>query len=897
MKSARLIASPLGVKLFYANFDSHKPFVCFHPVVSFSCRGLTNQEGQSITRKVARPTARRVRPAEESFADALDEELTTGGILTAKSQRDPLKNLPSSQDLQSHPPDAIQGEISSIVCTGVNAMPADNLFQESSSSLRGEGLLPNIERIQERQQWLHQLPLERFLDRLLNYLRSTSNKQLVDEEEEDTLFPVVIKRIKEFSVSQLLEIVSVLYARSTLLSYGIQLNDMVRDRIAAVASEAAKKRRSQTSDATNTKESNEEDLLFVDEEAEQKRLQAEDPILYDAENQITPEIVLQSLLVMSQSIRRKRDLPFFQMMGAYFAFFINHYRDSHDLVRVLTAFSRAKILPPKNFLGMMSRRFPVLCKNVPLETLPSYRAMVNFSKMKHEHMNIYRFLSDNILSTIEANVTESKAQMFIAQRKRKETSKEEVPSSTTSDGEKNAENCSGLPTPPTFTSHVEAADIKTQFQRMVGMKPSMFTKWLFILSKNGAPFQQYLRPLVEPIVIPMLSHFPPPSFSRLLTAIGHFKCDDAELLVPIIDFMCKGHPSHQLVSKKSDSVEQRIAATGRVYCPTRADLFVLLNMFCREGVSLPSNIHEFFQFCGDVFLESTLVFSNSSSMLKKLPDTSPFFKNEDHVFVLRPGDMCSIARYTAMLQRRVDISLESLAPLTALMGHFARRLLGLLQFRVVSLHQIDDFTDLCRQQIYPDEDGSLEKLMAKRSELAPFVDEDGMIEELDGSMLDIDVRETFFKIVMVNDAYRYIAYRPLPGSLQVDFRDALTKISALDMIQAVDLYEQCFPTALKPPTRLLLTRSFLAKFSKDGEEVLSDDGTELILRPPMHQFVTKADLESFVQLLQRTSMSVRSSPDLRKFIQVKATKLGLEKLYTSYIALSHDNTREERMEL
>eukprot|EP00796_Vickermania_ingenoplastis_P003657 gene3657-2591_t len=837
----------------------------------------------------SRPAPRRVKPADEEFADAFDED--TSAPQASHFRHDPFVGVPTgtalfSQDGGEEPVNAGGQQQWSKDPNEASTEWVDGDGEESVSVRDGDGLLPNEERILERREMFRaeNCSLSRLLDRTMNYLRSTHNEKLVDAEEEDVLFPVIKERFKEFSVDQLLEIVSCLHARSTLVRYGTEFNDLVRDRIAVIASTAAKQRQSAVQNAAASEAQSgtvsEDEPLFVDEAEEQKRIAEEDPILSKAAEQMTPDTVLRSLLVMGMSARRKRDLAFFHTLGAYFAFYINHYKDPHDLVRVLTAFARAKILPPKSFLLMLSRRFPVLCKTNELETLPCYRAMVNFSKMGHDQMNIYRFLSDSMLSTIESNITERKRQLRLAQlrqQKEQEDSKENVARSegkveSPSDGQMVDGSTEGL----LSATKEDSTLIKSRFHDMVGVRPSMFTKWLLILSRNGAPFQQYLRPFIQPIIVPMLGHFPSPSFTRLLSAISYFKCDDADLLEPILDFMCDGAGSGNSESEEAEKRE-----VERSYCPTRADLFVLLTMFSREGTTLPGNTSKFFKYCGDVFLESSLAMPiGSPAEVKK---KKRIFKGQDEQFVLRPGDMCSIARHLVQLQRRVEIPLEDLAPLRDLMGHFVRRLHALLQLGVVSVLQVDDFADLCRQQLYADEDGSLEKLMALRRELAPFVDEDGMVEEEEaGPALDIDVKETFFKIVLVNDAYRYIAYRPLPGALQVDFREALTKISALDMLEAVDLYERCFPTALKPPVRLLLSRSFQAKFSKDGEEVMSEDGSELILRQPPEQLVTRKDLEHFVELIGRTPMSgIRESPDIQKFVEMKAQRLGLKELLKS----------------
>lgn len=813
---------------------------CGHAAAPAVCLRHSTEDGLKAPRKP--PTARRVKPSDDFFADAFDDADTA-----VSPRKDPLIGVPEEVFRAAANPPPEHSEI----------IEGSEETELSGNSAEAEmGSEPCEAHIEEKRQFMREQTTERLIEHTMNYLRSTNNSQLVDEDEEDVLFPVVAERYKQCTVDQLLDVVAMLQARSTLARYGTQMSDLVRDRIVVLATRAVKLRKS-AAQTPEDGDSGASDSLFVSEEEEGQRLAAEDPILADAAKQITPDTVLRSLLVMSTSARRKRDLDFFHVMGAYFAFYVNHYKDPHDLVKVLTALARAKILPPKSFLNMLGRRFPVLCKNEPLETLPSYRAMVNFSKMGHEHMNIYRFLSNHMLSLIESSITEQKRIAKVSLRRAAEAEETAAAKDAVKDGATQSTDMRSVPT-------------KVRFHEMVGVKPSMFTKWLFILAKNGAPHQQYLRPLVRDVILPMLPYFPPPSFTRLLSSLNHFKCDDTDVLEPVIDFMCGS-------GKSGDpSLEQD---GGRTYCPTRADLFVILTMLGRDGTALPSNVGKYLGYCGDVFLQSSLTMQNADPTKSKASkeDVEKVVCELDvHQFVLRPGDMCSIARHLVQLQRRVEIPLEDLEPMMMLMGHFARRLLALMELGVVSTLQVDDFVDLCKQQHYADVDGSLERLAEKRRDAAGSVDEDGMPMDED-SALDIDVRETFFKIVLVNDAYRYVSYRPLPGALQVDFREALTKVSATDLMEAIDLYERCFPTALKPPVRLLLTRSFVAKFCKDGEEVISPDGSELVLRPPTQQFLTRKDLLRLVELVRRTTLEgIQQSSDLRAFLSVKANRLGLE---------------------
>nr|CCC50152.1 conserved hypothetical protein [Trypanosoma vivax Y486] len=734
----------------------------------------------------------------------------------------------------------------------------------------------------ERQTHARSLTTSELVDVMVLYLRATVNPRLVSAEDEHVLFPVVQERLSEFHVEQLLDIVECHWARSTLVRYGTEFKDMVRDRIALIASAAAKGL-SQTrpqdragNGASNVDKATDVDNVDDDCEGptsavythEVDRKEGMDAIILHAVEEMSASTVLRCIVVMGMSAgRRKRDLQFFQALGVFLVHHINHYKDPHDLVRVLTAFARAKIVPSRRFLALLGRRFAVLNKRKPLGALPSYRALVNFFKMGHDQMNSFRFLADCIFATIDANVKAEKKHQRLVELQRERGSSASSPHATgavsspdgscsevtdasltptkaescNDKGHKGALTSAQLPNgavpllggdlDPQLVSNLRARE---RFKRITELKPSMFTKLLLVLARFGAPHQQYLRPTTVPLILPTLRAFPPPSFSRLLRAMCLFKTSDLDLIEPIIDFI-------------ADDLGAAVAL------PT--DVLRVVRLISPPDVPVPRNLTKLVALCETVYSSAGPESASLSSL---------------SVNCIRPGDMCALAVVLLKVQMKEDIPLDALDPLTRLMELFAKRMLTLMKLGIVSLTHIDIFTDLCRQQQHPDASGSIAQLCAERRR----------VNDLDGdeeyySRIDIDVRETFHKIMIVNDFNTYGQYRPTPGVLQVDFKQALTEVSAFDVLEAAHLFALAFPNAMKPTVERHLSRSIIAKLSGGGEEVITPENT-VVLRPPRELLLTRADLTKFVELLQQTPLRrVRESAVVWKFIEEKATRLKM----------------------
>lgn len=725
----------------------------------------------------------------------------------------------------------------------------EEAFSDASAELSPQA----VARLRARQAMLYAASAEELVDTVTSYLRATENVRLVSAEEEHALFPVLLDRLQELRVEQLLDVAAGPYARSTLVRYGALLNDLIRDRIAAIATAAAASaRHMQTTTGVNEEESG---PVYAEEAAALAAAKAQDPVLADALAEMNAANTLRCILVMGMSGgRRKRDLPFFQALGIFFVHHINAYKDPHDLVRVLTAFARAKIVPPKSFVAVISRRLPVLSKRQPLEPLPCYRAMSNYSRAGFDQMNGYRFLADCMCERMAERLTEEKRQRRLAELRA---------AAASADATSTVAGRAASPAVLAQQSAATAALAKERLRHITGLKPSMFTRWLYVLARFGAPHQQYLRPFTDTLIAPMLPFFPPPSFSRLLAAVDRFRSTDVELLEALTTYMVK-----------------ELGPQGRL---VRNDVLLLLTILAREDTPVPANVDDFLRVSCEAFLDAATPCPTVATTLSLAEEVGQQLQQQQRQstsdFVLRPTDMCRVATVLRHLQAKPEIPLEATAPFAPLMDQLAVRFLELLDLGVVSLRHVDAFLDACQHQQHPDATGVVQRLVAQRCRVEDAASVDEVSQDGDySSRLDIDVRETFHKIQALNDSNVYHGYRPLPGPMQVDFRAALVEVSALDLLEAVDLFARVCPGALRPAPALLLSRSLLAKLGGNGEEVQVDE-RYLELRPPRALLLTKEDLTRFTALLARTPLErVRTAPAAWAFVREKAQRLRVEEV-------------------
>ena len=677
------------------------------------------------------------------------------------------------------------------------------------------------------------LPADQLVEAVCAYLRATENVRLVNPEDERQLFPVLLLRLDEVPIQLLLAVVASHWTRSTLVRYGIAFKDQVRDFIASKAAA------------------------------------------------LRPEEILDAIVVMGISAgRRKRDLDFFQMLGTLFAEHINQFRDPHDLVKVLTAFNRAKIVPPDSFLAMIGRRFPILNKKMPMQPLAAFRAFVNLKRMGHEQLNPFRFLADRIMESIQENV---KREMIAEKLRQQQIQHQADARSVQEEGGDDG---------------VVQAAAKAKYVRLAGLKLSQVTKLLYILSLSGAPHQQYLRPLIKPLLAPALPHLPPPSLSRLLKAMARFNTNDRDLIVPCI----------KEVLDRSRAAEQR----GEMII--LQDLLELLNLLRSPEAPLLLALNTTGTNANVASHQSTA--EAGSSLFKSLLELVAYVSEKD--LRLRPADMLSITSSLVAIRDKAiaaadEAELLSPAPsgaevedqkteasgttkaasgdaakpedeiqvlLKRIISSFAKRMNELLDLGVLSLTHAEILEDICKVNKITDS-AEVAELKASRRRINHEVGDDEY-----SAMIDIDVRETFHKMLLVNNWNTYGSFKPLPGILQVDFRQALTEVSAETVLSASHLFEQAFPGHMTLALQRAMSRAFLQKIGEEGEEVLSDDRLQIVLRPPVPLLFSKEALPRFANLLVATPLArVKKSTMVWQLVLEKATRLKLGKV--EKIAVEH----------
>jgi len=298
-----------------------------------------------------------------------DEDDIVGSVVTPTTEQTPL--VTAMHKTAEHPETAPaeEGEDDAAApTTAADTTDTQATTNNGDSMAELRGLVENSPYSRD--------PLDDVIEAAMTYNRATTNPNLINPDIEDALFPILLVRFDEFTITPLLDLVETPWCHSCNVRYGRTLKDMVRDRI-----------------ATNP-------------------------------SALTSPEVLRAFITMGMSAgRRKRDLAFFQLLGTMFVQHVNSYKDPNDIVRVLTACARAKIVPPDSFLALCGRRLPVLSKKQPLRPLACYCAFVNMQKFGHENLNPFRFLADRVFEGISAHL---KAEL-VAYRKQLARDQEQQP--------------------------------------------------------------------------------------------------------------------------------------------------------------------------------------------------------------------------------------------------------------------------------------------------------------------------------------------------------------------------------------------------------------------------------------------------------------------------------------
>lgn len=672
-------------------------------------------------------------------------------------------------------------------------VPIDPLLANEAGEAAGDGEAQFTEEVIEVVQsaidpYYAEIPMEQLVDAVVAYLRTCENPKLVDEEEEGQVFPALLSRIDDCPIPLLLDVVECNWRRSTMDRYGTVLKDLVRDRI-----------------------------------------------LQDAE-ELTPELLLRSIIVMGISAgRRKRDLDFFKTLGKLFVTNINSYKDPNDLVRVMTAFNRAKIVPPNSFLALMGRRFPVLNKRHPLRALPAYRVFSNLYRMGHDQMNPFRYLADRMFETITANLKKEKIRLKKLERAEKagdtekiEATKKEIErervdamqklAAETKEEDYQKGAAEALAEEQWGGSEHGAQAVRRRFLELSEVRPIHLTKMLIVLARFGAPHQQYFRPLLAPLIIPSIPHFPPPSLSRIIRAIRLFKTTDEIIYKAVIDQLIALGPKQAVMS----------------------DVLEVLRALAHIEAPVPSNTEAFMMLCYEIFTDEAR---------------------------LRARDMCLVSSDLLLFSKKEDVTIPALDTMMKLVEVFAKRMTYLMDIGVLSLTHAEILEDISRQLKHKDESGAIAAMREKRREVNKIGDDEYYM------MIDIDVRETYFKIQLVDNFNTYGPWRPVPGLLQVDFKQALTNVRVDFVLEAVHLYEQSYPEQLRITVKRLLSKAILMKMSDEGEDVIVNG--EIVVRPNAPVGFAAPTVRKFANMLKVTPLKrVRRSPITWKFLLEKAVAVN-----------------------
>eukprot|EP00743_Colponemidia_sp_Colp-15_P017294 GILK01021345.1.p1 GENE.GILK01021345.1~~GILK01021345.1.p1 ORF type:complete len:328 (-),score=46.82 GILK01021345.1:31-1014(-) len=236
---------------------------------------------------------------------------------------------------------------------------------------------------------------------------------------------------------------------------------------------------------------------------------------------------------------------------------------------------------------------------------------------------------------------------------------------------------------------------------------------------------------------------------------------------------------------------------------------------------------------------------------------------------LRARDMCLVASDLLLFSKKEDVTVPALETMMKLVEVFAKRMTYLMDIGVLSLTHSEILEDISRQLKHKDESGAIAAMREKRREVNKMGDDEYYM------LIDIDVRETYFKIQLVDNFNTYGPWRPIPGLLQVDFKQALTSVRVDFILEAVHLYEQSYPEQLRITVKRLLSKAILMKMSDEGEEVVVEG--EIVMRPNAPIGFSAATVKKFANMLKVTPLKrVRRSPITWKFLLEKAIAVSDE---------------------
>lgn len=683
-------------------------------------------------------------------------------------------------------------------------------------------------------EWQRCTPQE-LVRRTMLYLSTCRAPTLIDEASEAAMFPTLVSRAHEVSVSELLDIIEVRWPEDTRERHFEAFSEAVRTRILGevAAFEAAHQAKQ---GAARGWLSEDADPAFADPAA---------GVTAPAELNMSALLIARCIVVVGLRGRRRRDLDLFRALGHALSLVVNDIRDPHTLCYVLIAFQSSRIRPPDAFLGMVGRRLPVLNKTFPMAPLPAYRALCFYDRSGYEMMNPYRFLADRIMAGIKSELQrEGGGDGFIEPRvvtpmggrpRSREGADEEsddlddadfaILSSLRGDTEpgpvfETSRPPAPAPTPqpspaavPTDAAPVAAGSSEQQESREGEQKrgeEAILDAAVPAYASAGTvpPNPQDIAAAFERETPPdstlakiaekrqararflRVVQLKPPQLTKMLKILGsrqaprqqYLRPIATELLVPSVEHFNPPSFSRLISSMKAFQSEEAglIEKIISVMCergPTQvplSDVLDMLHLLSRPTTPL-ANADKFFVFCREVFADGTR---------------------------LRPRDMLGIVGDLLLIRKlKFDEEhggdTEAYRSLVAVVDAFAERMASFLDLGLVEPPYADGLLDMCAQ-LRPDATeptpavGRL--LDAKQAALR---DGDDAYHEL----VAVSVRECFLRIQSMNATMTHRGYQPLSAKVMQEFKALLDYMRADTVLEAVHLYEQAYPGALSVPVK------------------------------------------------------------------------------------------------
>lgn len=763
---------------------------------------------------------------------------------------------------------------------------------------------------------------EELLERVEAWVTYTVEMRQMATDTEDQLMTAFIMRMGECPVPRLLDIVEIRWPDDTEEKWAIPVKTAIRDRIM--------------------------------EEA----------------NGLPALLVPRCLVIMGLYGKRRRDVELFAKLGKLMVVHINEIRDPHTLCYTLVALQQSRIKPPESFLGLLSRRLPVLNKRTSLEPMPAFRAFMFYHRSDYPMMNPYRFLADRIMDTVKVQLKalENRGGDFIPPKRIQklaggegdddhlsgsdfdilkelkasdlagggednpfqvnnpdapetadgwggdaiepqataeggeesswgatpaasdETSTEspEIPPPPTSSWGSSDAPAWGAPAAPAWGSqaatpeeptadatgiseelaaaaerkakereegaileaslhaavpvtvregfeavtpgsikgptgsgerdnegqqrrgpvikqmgYTESERARLRLLHLSKLRPQSFMKFLWVLGHRRAPKQQYLKPLINDVLLPVLPHLTPPALTRFLRAIRLFAPEEKVLLQGIFDHLVKLGPERAML------------------CDILEMLRSLANPTTETRVLGSLNIAPFLQLVKEAVRDDSRL--RPKDMMMVSHDVMHIYRKLDLTDYTSAGDEEPVVHLSEDAKR-------GLQELADLIEHFAGRMTFLLELGVLAIPHADLMLDLCTRIKAKDTTGSIAGLR----DATRRVTADG--EEAYFEMIDIDVREIFFRTQVVNSWETFENYRPLPALLIQDYKACLDHMRCDYIVEAVHLYNQAYPSKLNRPIRRVLSRFIITKLDYELQMMA---GAAKPMEPPPAVFKVK----------------------------------------------------------